>query len=65
MFGAEKSGLKFSKIISNINKIKPVEERLQQMNKIKNNSKVILVLHTPDALKYSLQNLKERFHLVI
>ncbi len=59
---AEKSGLKFSKIISNINKIKPVEGRLQQMNKIKNNSKVILdFAHTPDALKYSLQNLKEQF----
>ena len=48
---AEKSGLKFSKIISNINKIKPVEGRLQQINKIKNNSKVILdFAHTPDAL---------------
>ena len=58
---AEKSGLKFSKIISNINKIKPVEGRIDK-NKIKNNSKVILdFAHTPDALKYSLQNLKEQF----
>ncbi len=59
---AEDSGINFSKIISNIQKIKPVEGRLQQINKIKNNSKVILdFAHTPDALKFSLQNLKEQF----
>ena len=61
---AECSGVKFSKIISNIHKIKPVEGRMEQIKRIKNGSKVILdFAHTPDALKSSLENLKEQYPL--
>ena len=61
---AECSGVKFSKIISNIHKIKPVEGRMEQIKTIKNGSKVILdFAHTPDALKSSLKNLKEQYPL--
>ena len=61
---AECSGLKFSKIIKNIHKIKPVEGRMEQIKKIKNGSKVILdFAHTPDAMKSSLENLKEQYPL--
>ena len=56
MLAAEKSGLKFEKIIKVINKIKPVSGRLEQVGNIKNKSKVILdYAHTPDALKDCLQ----------
>ena len=61
---AECSGVKFSKIISNIHKIKPVEGRMEQIKRIKNGSKVILdFAHTPDALKSSLENLKDQYPL--
>ena len=61
---AECSGVKFYKIISNIHKIKPVEGRMEQIKRIKNGSKVILdFAHTPDALKSSLENLKEQYPL--
>ena len=63
MLAAEKSGLKFEKIIKVIDKIKPVSGRLEQIGTIKNKSKVILdYAHTPDALKACLQNLKEQFN---
>ena len=59
---ANKSGLKFEKVINVIEKIKPVEGRLEKIGKIKNNSKVILdYAHTPAALKLALLNLKEQF----
>ena len=62
MLAAEKSGLKFEKIIKVMNKVKPVSGRLQQVGTIKNKSKVILdYAHTPDALKACLQSLKEQF----
>ncbi len=62
MLAAEKSGLNFKKIIDVMNKIKPVNGRLEKIGNIKNKSKVILdYAHTPDALKVSLQNLKEQF----
>ncbi len=62
MLAAEKSGLNFKQITSVINKIKSVSGRLEKIGNIKNNSKVILdYAHTPDALKTSLQNLKEQF----
>ena len=45
-----------------LEKIKPVEGRLQKIGNIRNNSKVILdYAHTPEALKLSLLNLKEQF----
>ncbi len=62
MIAAEKSNLKFKKIINIINKIKPVDGRLEKIGILKNNSSVILdYAHTPDALKTCLENLKEQF----
>ena len=62
MIAAEKSGLRFKKIINVIKKVKPVNGRLEQIGIVKNNSKIILdYAHTPDALKTCLQNLKEQF----
>ena len=62
MIAAEKSGLKFKKIISTINKVKPVNGRLEQIGIIKNNSTVILdYAHTPVALLTCLENIKEQF----
>ena len=62
MIAAEKSGLKFDKIVKSINKIKNVNGRLEKIGKLKNNSAVILdYAHTPDALKMSLQNIKDQF----
>ena len=62
ILAANKSGLKFQKIINIIKKIKPVEGRLEKIGKIKNNSKVILdYAHTPAALELALLNLREQF----
>jgi len=59
---AVKSGLNFKKVIGTINNIKPVSGRLEQIGIIKNNSKVILdYAHTPEALKVSLESIKEQF----
>ncbi|MDP7615887.1 MAG: cyanophycin synthetase, partial [SAR324 cluster bacterium] len=56
------SKIKFSKIVDSVNKIKPVNGRLEKIGNIKNNSKVILdYAHTPEALKTSLENIKEQF----
>ena len=62
MIAATKSGLSFKKIINTVKNLKPVSGRLEQIGIIKNNSKVILdYAHTPDALKTSLESLKEQF----
>ena len=62
MMAANKSGLKFKKIINVIHKIRPVEGRLEEIGKIKNLSKVILdYAHTPAALELALLNIKEQF----
>jgi len=62
MIAAAKSNLSLKKIIKTINKIKPVNGRLEQIGVLKNNSKVILdYAHTPEALKASLKSLKEQF----
>ncbi len=62
MLAAESNNLKFEKIINKINKIKPVNGRLEKIGKIKNNSMVILdYAHTPDALNICLENLKDQF----
>ena len=62
MLAAEKSNIKFRKIVETIKKLNPVSGRFENVGKIKNNSKVILdYAHTPDALKTCLQNLKEQF----
>ena len=62
ILAAEKSGLKFEKIVKKINKIKSVNGRFEIVGKLKNNSKVILdYAHTPDALKNCLQNIQDQF----
>ena len=62
MLAAEKSNLKFKKIIKFASKIKSVHGRFEKIGYLKNNSKVILdYAHTPDALKNCLQNLQEQF----
>ena len=62
MIAAEKSDLKFERIVKKINKIKNVSGRLEKIGKLKNNSTVILdYAHTPDALKNCLQNIKDQF----
>jgi len=62
ILAANKSGIKFEKIIKILHKIKSVEGRLQKIGNIKNNSKVILdYAHTPEALELALLNLKEQF----
>ena len=62
MLAAEKSNIKFEKIVKTIGKIKNVNGRLEKVGSLKNNSKIILdYAHTPDALYRALQNLKEQF----
>ena len=62
MIAAGKSGLNFKRIINVIDKIKPVDGRLEQIGIIKNDAKVILdYAHTPDALKTCLLNIREQF----
>ena len=62
MIAAEKSNIKFSKIDKLIEKLNPVNGRLENVGNIKNNSKVILdYAHTPEALENCLENLKDQF----
>ena len=62
MIAAEKSNLSFEKIVKCLPKIIPINGRLENIGKIKNNSKVVLdYAHTPDALKTVLINLKDQF----
>ena len=57
-----KSNVNIRDIFNVIPKIKSVEGRLERIGRIKNNAKVILdYAHTPDALKTSLNNIKEQF----
>ena len=64
ILAANKSRIKFEKIIKSIEKIKPIDGRLENIGKIKNNSKVILdYAHTPGALKCALESLKDQFPL--
>ena len=52
----------FEKIVKCIPKILPINGRLENVGKIKNNSKVVLdYAHTPDALQIALTNLKDQF----
>ncbi|MDC3151950.1 UDP-N-acetylmuramoyl-L-alanyl-D-glutamate--2,6-diaminopimelate ligase [Candidatus Pelagibacter sp.] len=58
------SGIKIGTILKNINKIKPINGRLEQIGKLKNKSRVILdYAHTPDALKTVILNIKEDYPL--
>jgi len=56
------SNLKIKDILKSIEKIKPINGRLEKIGNIKNKSQVILdYAHTPDALKTVLENLKDQF----
>jgi len=62
MLAAEKSNLRFDKIVKSISKVKSVNGRFEKIGTLKNKSKVILdYAHTPDALNTCLSNLKEQF----
>ncbi len=62
ILAAYKSGIQFKKIVHSLHKIKSVEGRLENIGKIKNQSKVILdYAHTPEALELALLNVKEQF----
>ncbi len=62
ILAAKKCGLKFKKIIKVLEKIKPVEGRLEKIGEIKNKSKVFLdYAHTPAALELALTNIREQF----
>ena len=53
---------KTCKIIDVIDKLKPVEGRLEKIGKIKNKSLVFLdYAHTPDALQTCILNIREQF----
>ncbi len=62
ILAANKSGIKFNKIINSVQKLKSVEGRFEIIGKIKNNSMAILdYAHTPEALELVLLNLREQF----
>ena len=64
IFAAIKSNIKIDDIIKVINKLKPVEGRLENIGTLKNKSKVLLdYAHTPEALKTVLDNIKQQFPL--
>ena len=63
ILAANSIGLKMKKIVNVINRIKPVEGRLECVKTLKNNSKVILdFAHTPDALEKVLIDIKQHFN---
>jgi len=58
------SKIKINNILKSINKIKPINGRLEKIGNIKNKSNVILdYAHTPDALKTAILNTKEDYPL--
>ena len=62
MLAAEKSNLRFDKMVKLISRVKSVSGRFEKVGTLKNKSKVILdYAHTPDALSTCLSNLKEQF----
>ncbi len=62
MLAAIESGLDLAAMAKMLNKIKPIEGRIENIGKLRNNSKVILdYAHTPDALETVLINIKEQF----
>ncbi len=64
ILAAIKSNLSIKDITKTINRLKPVEGRLEKIGILRNRSKVLLdYAHTPDALETVLINIKEQFPL--
>ena len=58
------SKIKINNILRSIEKIKPINGRLEKIGNIKNQSNVILdYAHTPEALKTAILNIKEDYPL--
>ncbi len=58
------SKLRIKDILKSIEKIKPINGRLEKIGNIKNNSNVILdYAHTPDALRTAILNCREEYPL--
>ena len=58
------SKIKINNMLKSINKIKPINGRLEKIGNIRNKSKVILdYAHTPDALKTAILNITEDYPL--
>ena len=56
------SNIKIQKILQSLDKIKPIEGRLEKIGSLKNQAKVILdYAHTPEALKSVITNVREDF----
>ena len=56
--------LPMKKIVESLKFVKPVIGRLEVVQKLKNNSTIILdYCHTPDALSHCLQNIKDQYKL--
>ncbi len=64
ILAASKNNISLESILNSVRKVKPVPGRLEKIGNVKNNSMIILdYAHTPDALKVSLENLKDQFKL--
>ena len=62
ILAAKICGLKISKVLKQVNKIKSVPGRLECVSNLKNNSHIIVdFAHTPDALNQSLIALKNQY----
>ena len=58
------SKININNILKSIEKIKPINGRLEKVGNLKNKSKVILdYAHTPDALKTAILNLERNIQL--
>ena len=58
------SNIKINNILKVMEKIKPIDGRLEKVGSIKNNANVILdYAHTPDALRTAIINVKEDYPL--
>ncbi len=64
IMAAMKSKILLEKILKIVQKIKPVNGRLEKVGNLHNNGIVILdYAHTPDALRSCIKNVKEQFKL--
>ncbi len=62
VLAASSCNLNQNKILTQLNKIKPVPGRLECVASLNNNSNIVVdFAHTPDALEKSLEALKEQF----